>query len=116
MSLDTFWSQSDSTNKQARRNTRQNKGTVAEQDGENSGPVQVASSETTISGDAVNCIVEKVLMVLENKLQAIRDPISEISGKLDNMIKRVVEAEQRISDLEDNQANSSTRFASIESS
>lgn len=114
MSLDAFWSQSDPTSKQARRNTRQNKSAAAEQDGDNPGPS--APNETTLSGDAVNCIVEKVSIVLEKKLQAIRDPISEISGKLDSMIKRVIEAEQRISDLEDNQANSSTRLASVESS
>lgn len=112
MSLDAFWSQSDSTSKQARRNTRQNKSAIAEQDGDN----PAASNEAALSGDAVNCIVEKVSIVLEKKLQAIRDPISEISGKLDNMIKRVIEAEQRISDLEDNQVNSSTRLGSIESS
>lgn len=114
MSLDAFWSQSDPTSKQARRNTCQNKSAVAEQDGDNSGPA--ASNETTLSGDAVNCIVKKVSIVLEKKLQAIRDPISEISGKLDSMIKRVIEAEQRISDLKDNQTNSSTRLASVESS
>ncbi len=114
MSLDTFWSQSDSTSKQARRNTRQNKSAIPEQDGDNPGPT--ASNEAALSGDAVNCIVEKVLIVLEKKLQAICDPISEISGKLENMIKRVIEAEQRISDLEDNQVNSSTRLGSIDSS
>lgn len=65
-------------------------------------------------GDAINCIIKKVSIVLEKKLKAIRDPISEISGKLDSMIKKVKEAEHRISDLEDNQANSSTRLASVE--
>ncbi len=114
MSLNTFWSQSDSTSKQARRNTRQNKSAIPEQDGDNPGPT--ASNEAVLSGDAVNCIVEKVLIVNEKKLQAIRDPISEILVKLDNMIKRVIEAEQRISALEDNQVNSSTRLGSIDSS
>ncbi len=113
MSLDAFWSQSDSASKQARRNTRQNKSVITEQDGDNQGPT--TSNEAALSGDAVNCIVEKMSIVLEKKLQAIRDPISEISGKLDNMIKRVVEAEQRISDLEDNQVNNSTRLGSIDS-
>lgn len=100
--------------RQARRNTRQNKSAVAEQDGVNPGPA--ASNKTTLLGDAINCIIKKVSIVLEKKLQAIRDPISEISGKLDSMIKRVKEVVQRISYLEDNQANSSTRLASVESS
>ncbi|KAI2646860.1 NACHT, LRR and PYD domains-containing protein 12 [Labeo rohita] len=84
MSLDAFWSQSDSTSKQARRNTRQNKSAIAKQDGDNPGPT--ASNEAALSGDAFNCIVEKVSVVREKKLQAICDPISEISGKLDSML------------------------------
>lgn len=53
---------------------------------------------------------------LKKKLQTIWDPITEISGKLDSMIKRVIKAEQRISNLKDNKVNSSTCLVSIKKS
>lgn len=71
---------------------------------------------TKLLNDAVNQLVEKESIVLEKKLQAIRNPIFKISGNLESIIKRVIQAEQGISDLEDNQVNSSTCLGSIETS
>lgn len=110
MSLRTLWNQSDSSIKIQRRATRQTK---SEDDGpevEN----EVCSQNASLTEDAVTSIVERVSEILDMKLRKHHEPIADMSAKIDTLLSRVGNAEQRISDLEDQSTSMVTRVLDLE--
>uniref|UniRef100_A0A8C6T6K4 LINE-1 type transposase domain-containing protein 1 n=1 Tax=Neogobius melanostomus TaxID=47308 RepID=A0A8C6T6K4_9GOBI len=79
------------------------------------GPVSDVEEAYSLREDAiVERVTKNIGEMLDKKVAAILKPVTELSGKFDDMAQRMATVEQRISDLEDVSAGSTPRIDNME--